>query len=146
MSTVALSPARDHPASSPTPSQPLPEIPAKTILDYLAATGMSPELTEAERNQFVSVCQAFGLNPWKREIYATVYGEGSYRRFSVITGYEVYLKRADRSGRLDGWSSHIEGFGNDMKAVVTIHRRTGRSLSSTRPTSQRRLRIRRTVP
>ena len=102
---------------------PIPDIPKQTILDYLAAIGLSPELTEAERTQFVSVCQAFGLNPFKREVYATVYGEGSYRRFSVIVGYETYLKRADRSGKLDGWSSRIEGSGDDMKAIVEIHRR-----------------------
>jgi phage recombination protein Bet len=123
MSSVVSSPARDHPASSPPSSQPLPEIPKQTIIDYLDATGLSPELTEAEKAQFTSVCQAFGLNPWKREVYATVYGEGSYRRFSVIVGYEVYLKRAERTGRLDGWSSRIEGTGNDMKAIVEIHRR-----------------------
>lgn len=123
MSSVASSPARDHPASSSLTSQPLPEIPKQTILDYLDATGLSPDLTEAEKSQFVSVCQAFGLNPWKREVYATVYGEGSYRRFSVIVGYETYLKRAERTGRLDGWSSRIEGSGPDMKAIVEIHRR-----------------------
>ena len=120
MSNVSAfpSPARDSHAQVP-----IPDIPKQTILDYLAAIGLSPELTEAERTQFVSVCQAFGLNPFKREVYATVYGEGSYRRFSVIVGYETYLKRADRSGKLDGWSSRIEGSGDDMKAIVEIHRR-----------------------
>jgi phage recombination protein Bet len=101
----------------------IPDIPSKTILDYLDATSLSPELAETEKTQFVSVCQAFGLNPFKREVYATVYGEGSNRRFSVIVGYETYLKRADRSGKLDGWSSRIEGTGDDMKAIVEIHRR-----------------------
>jgi phage recombination protein Bet len=111
------------PVHNRDPSTSIPEIPKQTIHDYLAATGLSPELTEAECNQFVSVCQAFGLNPWKREVYATVYGEGDYRRFSVITGYEVYLKRADRSGKLDGWSSRIEGTGDSMKAIVEINRK-----------------------
>jgi phage recombination protein Bet len=121
MSTVSSFPVRER-TILPAPP-PLPDIPTKTILDYLDATGLSPELFEAEKTQFVSVCQAFGLNPFKREIYATVYGEGSYRRFSVIVGYETYLKRAERTGRLDGWSSRIEGSGNDMKAIVEIHRR-----------------------
>jgi len=110
------SPARDSPSA-------VPDIPKQTVLDYLAAIGLASELTQAETLQFVSVCQAFGLNPFKREVYATVYGEGSYRRFSVITGYEVYLKRADRSGKLDGWSSRIEGSGDDMKAVVEVSRK-----------------------
>jgi phage recombination protein Bet len=123
MSSVASSPARDHPASSPPLSQPLPEIPKQTILDYLGVTGLSPELTEAEKVQFMSVCQAFGLNPWKREVHATVYGEGPCRHFSVITGYEVYLKRAERTGKLDGWKAWVEGEGDTMKALVEIHRK-----------------------
>jgi phage recombination protein Bet len=121
MSTVSSFPIRER-TSLPAPL-PLPDIPTKTILDFLDATGLSLELTEDEKTQFVSVCQAFGLNPFKREVYATVYGEGSYRRFSVIVGYEVYLKRAERTGRLDGWSSRIEGTGNDMKAIVEISRK-----------------------
>ena len=122
MSKISAFPSPGREGQSPN-VPPIPDIPKQTILDYLAAIGLSSELTEAERTQFVSVCQAFGLNPFKREVYATVYGEGSYRRFSVIVGYEVYLKRADRSGKLDGWSSRIEGSGDDMKAIVEIHRR-----------------------
>jgi len=122
MSKISTFPSPGRDAQSPI-VPPIPDIPKQTILDYLAAIGLSSELTEAERTQFVSVCQAFGLNPFKREVYATVYGEGSYRRFSVIVGYETYLKRADRSGKLDGWSSRIEGTGDDMKAIVEIHRR-----------------------
>ena len=122
MSNVSAFPSPGREGQSPN-VPPIPDIPKQTILDYLAAIGLTAELTEAERTQFVSVCQAFGLNPFKREVYATVYGEGSYRRFSVIVGYETYLKRADRSGKLDGWSSRIEGTGDDMKAIVEIHRR-----------------------
>ena len=122
MSKISAFPSPGRDAQSPN-VPPIPDIPKQTVLDYLAAIGLSSELTEAERTQFVSVCQAFGLNPFKREVYATVYGEGSYRRFSVIVGYETYLKRADRSGKLDGWSSRIEGSGDDMKAIVEIHRR-----------------------
>lgn len=105
------------------PPPPTAEIQKQTLLDYLDATGLSHELTETEITQFVSVCQAFGLSPWKREVYATIYGEGSYRRFSVITGYEVYLKRAERTGRLNGWSSRIDGEDDQMRAIVTIHRK-----------------------
>jgi phage recombination protein Bet len=120
-----MSNVSDFPSPAPVrdSSSAVPDIPKQSILGYLDATGLTSELTEAEKTQFVSVCQAFGLNPWKREVYATIYGEGSGRRFSAITGYETYLKRADRSGKLDGWSSRIEGTGNDMRAIVEIHRR-----------------------
>lgn len=112
--------------STPPREEPIPiaaEVQKQTLLDYLEVNGLSHELTEAEKTHFVAVCQAFGLSPWKREVYATVYGEGSYRRFSVITGYEVYLKRAERTGRLNGWSSRIEGEGDQLRAIVTIHRK-----------------------
>jgi len=120
MSPVSTFPAQPR---EPQGSPPVVEVQKQTLLDYLDATSLSHELTEAEKTQFVSVCQAFGLSPWKREVYATVYGEGSFRRFSVITGYEVYLKRAERTGRLNGWSSRVEGEGDQMRAIVTIHRK-----------------------
>ena len=121
MSNVSAfpSPSRDSPPTC-HPSPTFRSRPSSTTSPLSASLLSSPRRSVL---QFVLVCQAFGLNPFKREVYATVYGEGSYRRFSVIVGYETYLKRADRSGKLDGWSSRIEGSGDDMKAIVEIHRR-----------------------
>jgi phage recombination protein Bet len=113
------SPTREQPPVPPI----VPDIPKQTILDYLAAIGLESELTEAEKLQFIATCQAFHLNPIKREIHIAVYGEGSSRRVSIITGYETYLKRAERAGKLDGWSSRVEGTGDDMRAIVEIHRK-----------------------
>jgi phage recombination protein Bet len=120
MTNVSAFPARDH--SPPTPP-PIPDIPSRTILDYLAAFDLASQLTEPEKTQFISVCQAFKLNPFKREVHLAVYGEGSYRKVSIITGYETYLKRAERTGRLNGWSSRVEGEGDHMRAIVEIHRK-----------------------
>lgn len=113
------SPTREQPPIPPI----VPDIPKQTILDYLTAIGLASELSQAETLQFVSVCQAFGLSPFKREVHIAVYGEGTSRHVSIIVGYETYLKRADRSGKLDGWSSRIEGTGDDMRAIVTVHRK-----------------------
>jgi hypothetical protein len=63
------------------------------------------------------------LNPFKREIHLAVYGEGANRKVSIITGYQTYLKRAERTGNLDGWRAWIEGDGPEMKAVVEIFRK-----------------------
>ena len=41
----------------------------------------------------------------------------------VIVGYEVYLKRAERTGNLDGWRAYIDGTGEDARAVVEIYRK-----------------------
>jgi phage recombination protein Bet len=111
------------PASNREPSPPVPDIPKQTVLEYLDAFGLASQLTEPEKLQFIEIAQAFKLNPFKREIHVAVYGEGEYRRLSIITGYEVYLKRAERTGKLDGWKAWVEGEGDAMKALVEIHRK-----------------------
>jgi phage recombination protein Bet len=111
------------PAPNREPSPSVPDIPKQTVLDYLSAFGLASQLTEPEKLQFVEIAQAFRLNPFKREIHVAVYGEGEYRRLSIITGYEVYLKRAERTGKLDGWKAWVEGEGEAMKAFVEIHRK-----------------------
>ena len=105
------------------PADPVPDIPKQTVLDFLTAFGLASQLTEPEKLQFIEIAQAFKLNPFKREIHVAVYGEGEYRRLSIITGYEVYLKRAERTGKLDGWKAWVEGEGDAMKALVEIHRK-----------------------
>jgi phage recombination protein Bet len=117
------------PNVSPFPSQTreaspnVPDILKQTVLDFLSAFGLASQLTEPEKLQFIEIAQAFKLNPFKREIHVAVYGEGEYRRLSIITGYEVYLKRAERTGKLDGWKAWVEGEGDAMKALIEIHRK-----------------------
>jgi phage recombination protein Bet len=120
MSQVSTFPT---PVREPPSSLPPTEVQKQTILDYLTAFGLASQLTEPEKLQFIEIAQAFKLNPFKREIHVAVYGEGEYRRLSIITGYEVYLKRAERTGKLDGWKAWVEGEGDAMKALVEIHRK-----------------------
>ena len=97
----------------------------QTITSYLDAVGMSNKLLPAEKSMFINIAQLYGLNPFKREIYCNVYGEGQYRQCSIITGYEVYLKRAERLGKLDGWNATLNGSITDgsLSATVTIYRK-----------------------
>ena len=110
-----------------------------------------PSLTKEQFNLFVATARECCLNPVKREVYAVVYNDykSGEKKMNIITGYEVYLKRAERTGKLNGWECHIDGQGNQMKAVVTIDRKdwehpfkhevymseynTGKSLWSTKP-------------
>lgn len=101
----------------------IPDVQKQTILDYLKAFGLASELTEAEKLQFIEIAQAFKLNPFKREIHVAVFGEGESRRMSIVVGYETYLKRAERTGKLDGWNVSIDGEGENMVATVEIWRR-----------------------
>lgn len=101
------------------------ELDEKTLLSYLDVMGLAPKLEEKEKLNFLTIAKTFGLNPFKREIFCTVYGEGQYRQLSIITGYEVYIKRAERSGQLDGWHAETSGSvkDGDLKAKVTIYRK-----------------------
>jgi phage recombination protein Bet len=89
----------------------------QTINEFLY--GSETKLTEAQKRLFINLAIKNNLDPFKREIYAIPYGD----RMSVVTGYEVYLKRAEASKQLDGWKCWIEGEGDNMKAVVEIKRK-----------------------
>ena len=97
----------------------------ETISEYLDSTGLTKQLLPKEKAMFINMARNYGLNPFKREIYCTVYGEGQYRQCSIVTGYEVYLKRAERIGKLDGWNCDVTGSIKDgtLAATVTIHRK-----------------------
>jgi phage recombination protein Bet len=99
------------------------EIEEKTIVEYLDAFGLSNQLSDQEKKQFIQIATSFQLNPFKREIYCVPYGYGENRKLSILVGYEVYLKRAERTGLLDGWRAWIDGSGEDGKAVVEIWRK-----------------------
>lgn len=90
---------------------------------YLQITGLKQKMTDAEIDRFIAFADEFVLNPYKREIHCYFDGDGERRTAYIICGYEVYIKRAERTGKLDGWSVTVEGDGNDMKALVEIHRK-----------------------
>ena len=97
-----------------------------TLIKYLKSANIVGHLSDTETERFLEIAQAYGLNPFKREIYASKYGNN----FSIVVGFETYIKRAERSGLLSGWSVVTEGtldFKNvmscDLKAIITIHRK-----------------------
>jgi phage recombination protein Bet len=87
------------------------------ITTYLKGLGAS--LKEEQMQQFVTLCREFQLNPFKREIYGIPYGD----KFNIIVGYEVYIKRAERSQKLDGWERGTKGEGQNMTAWIKIYRK-----------------------
>lgn len=91
------------------------------LTSYLTAMGLANNLNEKEKTQFIEISKAFNLNPFKREIYCTKYGDN----FSIIVGYESYIKRAERTGQLNGWSATTEGStqSGNLRAIITIHRK-----------------------
>jgi len=100
-----------------------PEIGKQKIMQYMDTFGLSKELTDQEKQQFIEIACAYQLNPFKREIHVVAYGKGDYRQLSIIVGYETYIKRAERTGKLDGWRAYVDGEDEETKAVVEIWRK-----------------------
>ncbi|MDR1398640.1 MAG: phage recombination protein Bet [Treponema sp.] len=95
----------------------------RELLEYLDTFSGTSALLPTEKIQFLNIAKAYGLNPFKKEIYAVAYGAGQYRKCSIITGYEVYLKRAEHTRLLDGWEANFSGHNEDMACHITIWRR-----------------------
>ena len=93
------------------------KISREKIIKYLESTGTN--LPQGQMEQFIEIAQAHNLNPFKREIYGVAYGSN----FNIIVGYEVYLKRADKTDTLDGWRVWTEGEGIQMVAKIEIFRK-----------------------
>jgi len=87
------------------------EVSMADIKKYIA-----PNATDKELFMFMGIAKSYGLNPLKREIHFVKYGSAPA---SIIVGYEIYLKRAERTGKLDGWKCWIDG----DKAVIEIKRK-----------------------
>jgi len=86
------------------------------IRDYLCKGA-----TDAEFSLYMGMARSYDLNPFKREIHFVKYGHDA----NIVVGYEVYLKRAERTGKLDGWN--VELLYDDKKTIIgsriTIHRK-----------------------
>lgn len=90
-----------------------PVVDEKMIRDFLFTS--ETKLTEKQQNMFMQVAIRHNLDPFKREIYAIAYG----KEFSIVTGYQVYIERAEASGNLNGWSCE----NTESGAKIIIHRK-----------------------
>ena len=82
----------------------VPPVTEETVDEYMKAFGLTGDLKDHEVQAFRHMATMFNLNPFKREIHCNAYGEGQYRTLTIVTGYEVYISKAERSGRLEYWS------------------------------------------
>lgn len=81
---------------------------------------IAPNATDKELFLFVNIAKSYGLNPFKREIHFVKYGQ---QQASIVVGYEAYIKRAERTGKLDGWAVELSKDQLGEKATITIHRK-----------------------
>ena len=95
------------------------ELTPKTIKTYI-----NQYATDQEIALFLNQCAMFQLNPFKREIYLIKYSANQAATF--VVGYEVYLKRADRTGKWAGTESGTEDdpkTGKVLKAWAKVYRK-----------------------
>jgi phage recombination protein Bet len=97
------------------------QVTQQLLLDYLTAT--TPGLNQSQVQQFLAVSMAFNLNPWKKEVYPIPYTSNGKTTMSIVTGYEVYLKRADLNPNYDGYQ--IEWNGTFVRSKVTKNGKNG---------------------
>ena len=90
----------------------------QSIKQYISQTATTEEIA-----LFLNQCKMFKLNPFKREIYLIKYSEKDPAQF--VISYEVYLKRAEATGKLDGWEWGTEGEPKtpEFKAWIRIWRK-----------------------
>lgn len=81
---------------------------------------IAPTATDKELFLFMGIARSYGLNPFKREIYFLKYGG---KDAAIIVGYESYIKRAERTGLLDGWEVSLATDDMGEKAIITIYRK-----------------------
>lgn len=86
---------------------------------------LCPNATEQELIMGLEIAKMFNLNPLKREIYFVKYSDKLSDKMQVLVGYEVYLKRAERSGKYNGLEITSEGNVKDgtLKAIVKVYRK-----------------------
>jgi phage recombination protein Bet len=69
---------------------------------------------------FLKIAQMNKLNPFKRELHLIKYGTSPAQ---IITGYEVYLRRAERSCKWGGFKAWTEGEYPAIVGKVEIYRK-----------------------
>lgn len=87
------------------------------------------QLTDQEIDKFISMAVRNQLDPYKRELHlvkSKKLWKGSYN-FKLVTGYDVYLRRADASGEYQGYDTTYEEVTllgkEDIVCAVTIRRK-----------------------
>lgn len=81
---------------------------------------LCPLASDQELIMGLQIAKTYNLNPLKREIYFVKYGTETMQ---VLTGYEVYLKRAERSGKYQGMKAWTEGSikEENLKACIEVN-------------------------
>lgn len=84
----------------------------ENAIDFLKT--FSIRLSNSETSNFIEICDRYQLDPFKKEIHLA----GN----KIVVGYEVYLKRAEKTGRLAGWKTEFSMEDKELCCTCEIHR------------------------
>ena len=93
-------------------------------VEYLNTLGF--KFSPAEGKRFIEICRAYQLNPFKREIYGIQgFDETRPDVLTILLGYETYLKRGERTGKLNGYekTAEFDKNGKLVSATLIIYRK-----------------------
>lgn len=105
-------------------SMTLTKITEADLNEFLNMKGMS-SINDQTKTTFLKLAMLYNLNPFKNEIYITGYKTKDGKEvYSVVTGYQTFIKIANKTGILDGWEAEpIKESGKLVGARVIIYRK-----------------------
>lgn len=106
---------------------------SKIVDAFLIGTATAKKFSPEQITLCKQTAISFGLNPLKREIHfipreiwegpkGNKHPTGKFE-VSIVIGYEVYLKRAERTNKLNGWKVSFVKEGTDTKGILTVHKK-----------------------
>lgn len=104
----------------------LTHVTKETIEEFLFSQ-CKQEISDEQKALFIWIALANNLNPFKREIYAIPFWNTKLWKYDLqpVTGYGVYLQRAQQSGKLN-WRKLQIDLDDNKKVIwgkITIHRK-----------------------
>ena len=79
----------------------VPVISEETIEKFLSAS--QSKLLPEEKTMFSHIARALNLNPFLKQIHIISYNTKDGRKFAIVVSYMEYIKRALRTGLVNGW-------------------------------------------
>ena len=79
----------------------VPVVSEETIEKFLSAS--QSKLLPEEKTMFTQIARALNLNPFLKQIYVIPYSTQQGRKLSIVVSYMEYIKRALRTGLVNGW-------------------------------------------
>lgn len=70
----------------------------------------------------IAYAKHLGLDPLKKEVHLIPYKSKDGVTIQPVVSYTEYIKRAERSGKLKGWTCRVQKQGNEYVAIVEIKR------------------------